>query len=54
MMLIEQSVLGPLLLDVALIQHSRRNVFAHMVHMLETAMQNGMADTLRLPGTVLL
>ncbi len=41
----EQAMLGPFLLDVAMIQHSRRNDFAHMVGMLETAMQNGMADT---------
>jgi hypothetical protein len=41
----EQVVLGPFLLDVAMIQHSRRNDFPCMVHLLQTAMQNGMADT---------
>jgi hypothetical protein len=41
----EQAVLAPFLLDVAMIQRSRRNDFAQMLKMLETAMQHGMADT---------
>jgi hypothetical protein len=41
----EQAALGPFLLDVAMIQGSRKSEFGQMVKMLETAMQNGMADT---------
>jgi hypothetical protein len=42
----EQAALGQLLLDVAMIQCSRRGEFAQMVRLLETAIQNGTADTI--------
>jgi hypothetical protein len=41
----EQAALGQFLLDVAMIQSSRKGEFAQMVRLLETAIQNGMADT---------
>jgi hypothetical protein len=41
----EQAVLGPFLLDVAIIQSSRKGEFARMASLLETAIQNGMANT---------
>jgi hypothetical protein len=41
----EQAALGRFLLDVALIQCSRKGEFAQIVNLLETAIQNGMADT---------
>lgn len=42
---IEQTALAPFLLDVAMIQSSRTGDFAQMAGLLETAVQNGMADT---------
>jgi hypothetical protein len=42
---IEQAALAPFLLDVAMIQSSRTGDFAQMAGLLETAVQNGMADT---------
>ena len=41
----EQAALGPFLLDVAIIQSCRKGEFAQMASLLETAIQNGMADT---------
>jgi hypothetical protein len=41
----EQAALGPFLLDVAIIQSSRNGEFARMASLLETAIQNGIADT---------
>lgn len=41
----EQTALGPFLLDVALIQSSRKGEFTRMFELLETADQNGIADT---------
>jgi hypothetical protein len=41
----EQAALGPFLLDVAIIQSCRKGEFAQMAGLLETAVQNGMADT---------
>jgi len=41
----EQAPLGPFLLDVAIIQSSRKGEFAQIASLLETASQNGMADT---------
>jgi hypothetical protein len=41
----EQAALGPFLLDVAILQSNRRGEFAQMASLLETASQNGMADT---------
>lgn len=41
----EQAALGAFLLDVALIQCSRKGEYAQIVSLLETAVQNEMADT---------
>ena len=41
----EQAALGPFLLDVAIIQSSRKGEFAQIASLLEAASQNGMADT---------
>jgi hypothetical protein len=41
----EQAALAPLLLDVAIIQSSRKGEFARMASLLETATHNEMADT---------
>jgi len=41
----EQAALGPFLLDVAIIQSSRKGEFAQMASLLEIATQNGMAGT---------
>lgn len=41
----EQAALGPFLLDVAIIQSNRKGEFAQMASLLETAIENGMADT---------
>jgi hypothetical protein len=41
----EQAALGPFLLDVAMIQSNRKGEFARMASLLDTASQNGMADT---------
>jgi hypothetical protein len=41
----EQASLGPFLLDVALIQSSRKGNFAHIAGLLEVAVQNGLGDT---------
>ena len=41
----EKAALGPFLLDVAIVRSSQRGEFAQMTRLLETAIQNGMADT---------
>jgi hypothetical protein len=41
----EQAALGPFLLDVAIIQSSRKRDFAQVARLLETAIRNGMAGT---------
>lgn len=41
----EQAALGPFLLDVALIQSSRKGEAAQMTRLLQTAIENGMADS---------
>jgi hypothetical protein len=41
----EQVTLGPLLLDIAIIQSSRKSDFAQMARLLEIAFRNGMANT---------
>jgi len=41
----EQAALAPFLLDVALMQSSRSGDAARMVHLLQTAVRHGMADT---------
>jgi hypothetical protein len=41
----ERAALGPFLLDVALIQSSRRGELTQMMNLLEIAVQNGMANT---------
>ena len=41
----EQAALAPLLLDVAIIQSSRKGELAQMASLLETATHNRMADT---------
>jgi hypothetical protein len=41
----EQATLGRFLLDVAIVRSSQKGEFAQMTSLLETAIQNGMADT---------
>jgi hypothetical protein len=41
----EQTTLGSLLLDIAIIQSSRKSEFAQMARLLEIAFRNGMANT---------
>jgi hypothetical protein len=41
----EQATLGRFLLDVAIVRSSQKREFAQMTSLLETAIQNGMADT---------
>ncbi len=41
----EQATLGRFLLDVAIVWSSQKGEFAQMTRLLETAIQNGLADT---------